>query len=140
MGRSDESGRKADKKRHSSTEEDSPVKRMKTEDEEDGQKQGNKEYNPYLAHMDDNGAGDTKDLAYGSGGHVPGSAFRSFTRRQTTAKQAAKAEAGDNNPFTGNPHSQQYFSILKTRHNLPVHKQRSVSRSTLVASKFSVVS
>jgi len=124
MGRSDESGRKADKKRHSSTEEDSPVKRMKTEDEEDGQKQGNKEYNPYLAHMDDNGAGDTKDLAYGSGGHVPGSAFRSFTRRQTTAKQAAKAEAGDNNPFTGNPHSQQYFSILKTRHNLPVHKQR----------------
>lgn len=138
MGKSDESGRKADKKRHSSTEDDSPVKRMKTEDEEADQKQGDNKYNPYLAHMDD--GSDTKDLAYGSGGHVPGSAFRSFTRRQTTAKQAAKAEAGDNNPFTGNPHSQQYFGILKTRHNLPVHKQRSVSMLTLFTSKFLAVS
>lgn len=115
-----DSDRKADKKRHSSTEEDSPVKRMKTEDVEDNKEAG--KYNPYLAHMED-----SKDFnSYGQQGHAHGSAFSGFTRRQTTAKQAAVAEAGDNNPFTGEPHSQQYFSILKTRHNLPVHKQRLV--------------
>ena len=37
---------------------------------------------------------------------------------------AKKAEDGPSNPFNGQPLSQKYFSILKTRRNLPVHVQR----------------
>ena len=79
------------------------------------------EDNPYLAHW--NGNGNNSNGAIN--GKLPvGSALRHFQRRETTAKQAHDAEDGDNNPFTGEPHSQQYFAILKTRRNLPVHKQR----------------
>ncbi|PFH58922.1 hypothetical protein XA68_13049 [Ophiocordyceps unilateralis] len=71
--------------------------------------------NPYLAHMyssDDEGAIEGHGLLSG------------MRRHQTTAEQAIKAENGAENPFTGRPHTQQYFRILETRRNLPVHKQR----------------
>ena len=45
-------------------------------------------------------------------------------RHATTAAMAQEAEAGPTNPYTGQPFSQQYFNILKTRRNLPVHQQR----------------
>ncbi len=90
------------------------------EEEEEEEKVSSSKYNPYLAHMDEY---NVKKEGYSSG-HPKGSAFHNFTRRQTTAKQAFDAEGRDNNPFTGEPHSQQYFSILKVRRSLPVHKQR----------------
>ncbi|KAK0634658.1 P-loop containing nucleoside triphosphate hydrolase protein [Bombardia bombarda] len=43
---------------------------------------------------------------------------------KTTAAQAATLEDLDINPWTGQPHSQQYFKILQTRRDLPVCKQR----------------
>lgn len=69
--------------------------------------------NPYLAHMyeDSNGADKNSPLA-------------KFKRHQTTAALAKKAEDGDINPFSGNTFSSRYFSILKTRRDLPVHAQR----------------
>lgn len=101
-------------KRTSADTEDSSRKRARRDDKGD-------DYNPYLAHMyadgqDSNGAaGD---------GLPPGSALAHMKRRETTAKQAAKAEDGDTNPFTNKPHSQKYFRILDGRRDLPVHKQR----------------
>ncbi|KAH0599583.1 hypothetical protein MHUMG1_02371 [Metarhizium humberi] len=83
-------------------------------------KKGDREgtYNPYLAHMDQESNG------YGGDEAPPGSALEGMKRRQTTAAQASKAEDSAINPFTGKPHSQQYFRILETRRDLPVHKQR----------------
>lgn len=103
----------------SPSEDDAPMKRIKSEDDKPVKKEESvaPKYNPYLAHTEE-----YKD-AYGNG-HPKGSPLSGFTRRETTAKQAFDAENGDNNPFTGEPHSQQYFSILKMRRNLPVHKQR----------------
>lgn len=75
---------------------------------------GGSDYNPYLDHMydgDANGAG-------------PGSPFADLKRRNTTAKQAELIEDRDANPFTDRPHTQQYFRILESRRDLPVHKQR----------------
>lgn len=81
---------------------------------------GGEAYNPYLAHMYDNGD------ANGTGAdeapaHSP---LAGMKRRDTTAKQASKAEDSETNPFTGRAHSQRYFQILQTRRDLPVHKQR----------------
>lgn len=74
---------------------------------------GDPKDNPYLAHMyeDTNGADKNSALA-------------KFKRHQTTAGMAKKAEDGDTNPFSGQPFSSKYFSILKTRRDLPVHQQR----------------
>jgi pre-mRNA-splicing factor ATP-dependent RNA helicase DHX15/PRP43 len=63
--------------------------------------------NPYLAHMYDNE-----------------NPLSRFQRHETTTAQAQVAEDGPNNPFNGAPLSQRYFNILKTRRDLPVHKQR----------------
>ncbi|RDA94900.1 hypothetical protein CP533_4322 [Ophiocordyceps camponoti-saundersi (nom. inval.)] len=71
--------------------------------------------NPYLAHMYADYGKDTV------GGFGP---LSGMLRHQSTAEQATKAEDGADNPFTGRPHSQQYFRILESRRNLPVHKQR----------------
>ena len=65
--------------------------------------------NPYLDHLREDGAANGLD---------------GMERHKTTAAQAAKAEDAALNPFTKRPHSQRYFSILETRRNLPVHKQR----------------
>ncbi|GAB0135120.1 hypothetical protein EsDP_00003469 [Epichloe bromicola] len=75
-------------------------------------------YNPYLAHMHQNSSNGYGDEA------PPDSILAGMERRATTAVQAAKAEDSATNPFTGKPHSQQYFRILETRRDLPVHKQR----------------
>ncbi|KAG7136453.1 pre-mRNA-splicing factor ATP-dependent RNA helicase like protein [Verticillium longisporum] len=65
--------------------------------------------NPYLAHMN-NGGGDEP--------------FADFEPRNTTAKQAAVVEDLTHNAFTGKEHTKKYFDILRTRRDLPVHKQR----------------
>ncbi|ESZ94725.1 putative pre-mRNA splicing factor RNA helicase (Prp43) [Sclerotinia borealis F-4128] len=75
--------------------------------------------NPYLAHMykeESNG--------WGNGSNGAGSGLSKFIRHETTAAQAHEAEDGPSNPFNERPLSKQYFNILKTRRDLPVHKQR----------------
>ena len=86
--------------------------------------------NPYLAHMYE------EDESYGGYSNGYGktmartskvsdtSTLARLPRHRTTAAMAKEAENGPNNPFTGMPLSSQYFSILKTRRNLPVHVQR----------------
>lgn len=77
--------------------------------------------NPYLAHMyEDRNNGYSNGYGNGSSETV----LSSFKRHRTTAAQAHSAEDGPNNPFNGQPLSQTYFGILKTRRDLPVHKQR----------------
>ncbi|BFZ62616.1 DEAH-box ATP-dependent RNA helicase prp43 [Saitoella coloradoensis] len=75
-------------------------------------KRSKTEENPYLAHM--NGNGQPEGNANWAG----------MTRHQTTAAQATAAEDGPSNAFNGAPLSQEYFRILKTRRDLPVHQQR----------------
>ncbi|KXG47459.1 protein of unknown function DUF1605 [Penicillium griseofulvum] len=73
---------------------------------------GDPKNNPYLAHMYENENGSDNG------------ALAKFKRHQTTSAMAKKAEDGDINPFNGRPFSSKYFSILKTRRDLPVHQQR----------------
>ena len=97
----------------------------------------NSRANPYLAHMyeddsEDGGVDIGYSNGYGFGNGKPkanGTTIQSnalvrLPRHATTAAMAMKAENGPNNPFTGKPLSKQYFDILKTRRNLPVHAQR----------------
>lgn len=82
--------------------------------------------NPYLAHMYEGG---DQSNGYGRSNRTNGadggdSLLRGFTRHQTTQAMANKAEDGPKNLFNGQNLSKQYFSILKTRRNLPVHQQR----------------
>lgn len=108
------------KRSRSPADTNSSTKRVKVEKmEAEDNKKTKMEDNPYLAHWNDG-----NDNGFIDGKLPVGSALRDFRRRQSTAKQAREAEDSDNNPFTGQPHSEQYFSILKTRRNLPVHKQR----------------
>lgn len=88
------------------------TKRQKTLDPKD---------NPYLAHMYEDNASN----GYGNG--AENSPLAKFERHKTTAKMAKKVEDSEVNPFNGKPLSQRYMSILKTRRDLPVHAQRSVS-------------
>jgi pre-mRNA-splicing factor ATP-dependent RNA helicase DHX15/PRP43 len=85
--------------------------------------------NPYLAHMYDN------DSASANGYHEPqhwvddppnSPMLANFKRHKTTAAMAREAEDSKFNPFNGKPVSSKYFSILKTRRDLPVHAQRYV--------------
>ena len=76
--------------------------------------------NPYLAHM----LPDQGYLPQVAAGRGP---LRDFRKRETTAKQAQKAEDGPDNPFTLRPMSRNYFDILRKRRDLPVHAQRLVS-------------
>ena len=95
--------------------------------------------NPYLAHMyeedeiEDTGygslSGSGSGYSYGKpAGNMNGrgnsSSLASFPRHKTNAAMARRAEDGPNNPFNGNPLSKEYFNILETRRNLPVHAQR----------------
>jgi pre-mRNA-splicing factor ATP-dependent RNA helicase DHX15/PRP43 len=73
---------------------------------------GDPKNNPYLAHM------------YENDDSSKNSSLAKFKRHQTTAAMAKKAEDGEINPFSGRPYSAKYFSILKTRRDLPVHAQR----------------
>ena len=75
--------------------------------------------NPYLAHM----LPDQGYIPQVAAGRGP---LKDFKKRESTAKQAEKAEDGPDNPFTLRPLSPNYFNILKKRRDLPVHSQRSV--------------
>ncbi|KAL7623633.1 DEAH-box ATP-dependent RNA helicase prp43 [Parahypoxylon ruwenzoriense] len=116
--------RQGDRKRFSSPNTDAPKKRIKTEGSTERDEQKSDKPNPYLAHWsngDDNGNG---NVIRDSNRLAKGSPLASFKQRETTAKQAFEAENANNNPFTGKPHSVQYFNILETRRSLPVYKQR----------------
>lgn len=87
--------------------------------------------NPYLAHMymyEES----AEDFNYSNGyekhnrmnGIGRSLALVKLPRHHTTAAMANEAEDGPINPFNGKPLSERYFSILKTRRNLPVHNQR----------------
>lgn len=102
------------------------TKRLKTEDLDP-------RANPYLAHRYEE---PTKDISYSNGYGKPSNQkngvesaliLADFPRHATNALMANKAEDGPNNPFNGKPLSTQYFNILKTRRNLPVHAQRFVA-------------
>ncbi len=87
--------------------------------------------NPYLAHMYEEDGAEDGNYGYGyrkaagrTNGSENSSALAGFQRHKTTAAMAKKAEDGPNNPFNGKPLSEQYFNILETRRNLPVHAQR----------------
>ena len=96
--------------------------------------------NPYLAHLQskqEEGDDDSYGNGYYQGFHQKGSynkyalkangaggTLASFPRHKTTASMARKAEDGPNNPFNGQLLSEEYFNILKTRRDLPVHAQR----------------
>ena len=92
--------------------------------------------NPYLAHRYEESAeseGDYNGYSNGYGrptsranGLSNASSLARFPRHKSTAAMAKAAEDGPNNPFSGQPLSSQYFNILKTRRNLPVHQQRYV--------------
>jgi pre-mRNA-splicing factor ATP-dependent RNA helicase DHX15/PRP43 len=101
----------------------SATKRVKTEKNMDPTS------NPYLAHhYNGNGNG------YASA-QKNSSPLAHFERHNTTAEQAHVAEDGPNNPFNGTPLSSTYFSILKTRRDLPVHKQRLVPLMSLTQTR-----
>lgn len=90
--------------------------------------------NPYLAHryeepVEDEGSYNGYSNGYGrptsrTDGVSNASSLVRFPRHKSTAAMARNAEDGPNNPFSGQPLSSQYFNILKTRRNLPVHQQR----------------
>ena len=90
--------------------------------------------NPYLAHRYEDSAEDEGSYNnYSNGfdrptqrmsGMSKASSLSRFPRHKSTAAMARDAEDGPNNPFSGQPLSSQYFNILKTRRNLPVHQQR----------------
>ena len=94
--------------------------------------------NPYLAHRyeeaaEDEGSYNGYSNGYGRpanrvNGLSNASSLSRFPRHRSTAAMAKNAEDGPNNPFSGQPLSSQYFSILKTRRNLPVHQQRYVEK------------
>ncbi|CAK7274322.1 DEAH-box ATP-dependent RNA helicase prp43 [Sporothrix epigloea] len=90
------------------------IKSPKLDSESDASSAKKNGYNPYLAHLEDDGGNSS-----GSG-----SGFAGMTRHKTTAKQASRVEHEEYNAFTNRPHTQQYFGILETRKGLPVHKQR----------------
>lgn len=108
-------------KKRAGSDDERPTKRPKAADMDPST-------NPYLAHRYDgteqnaNGVGVGKRGA--SNGNAGDSILNTFVRHETTAAQAMGAEKGPNNPFNGNPLSKQYFRILETRRNLPVHTQR----------------
>ena len=80
--------------------------------------------NPYLAHMYE----DAPTNGYSNGYQTPpsrtNSPFAKLQRHQTTAAQANAVEDAKVNPYTNQPFSERYISILKTRRDLPVHSQR----------------
>jgi pre-mRNA-splicing factor ATP-dependent RNA helicase DHX15/PRP43 len=102
--------------KRSETTDGAPAKRQKTTGEMDPRD------NPYLRHHYENGSN-----GYENGYSTPlarSDAFSKMKRHETTAAQAREAEDAKVNPFTGRPCSDRYFSILRTRRDLPVHAQR----------------
>ena len=112
--------------RHPEADDSQPSKRQKTSSTSDTDPKAN----PYLAHMYEDAPNENGYTnGYGGGrnrtvGLSQGTSLAKFPRHATTTAMAMKAEDGPNNPFSGQPLSQQYFNILKTRRGLPVHAQR----------------
>lgn len=79
--------------------------------------------NPYLAHMYEDQPSNDYSHGRSNGAHAAGPMSK-FKRHHTTAAETEVVEAGNVNPFTGQKHSERYFSIMKTRRDLPVHQQR----------------
>lgn len=102
-------------KREHNDDDSARVKRVKTEGNGET-KMDPQANNPYLAHWNDEKPGKSE--------YSGSSALDAFQRHATTSKQAQQAEDGPNNPFTGQPLSGKYMSILKKRRDLPVHQQR----------------
>ena len=104
------------------------------QDEKPTKKESDPKSNPYLAHMykeeeDEEQGYNGYSNGYGralnrTNGLSNASTLARLPRHKTTAAMANKAEDGPNNPFAGKPLSTQYFNILRTRRNLPVHQQR----------------
>ena len=88
--------------------------------------------NPYLAHHYEepiqesgyNGYSNGYQRAHSLANGMSSSSVTKMPRHRTDAAMAKLAEDGPKNPFNGQPLSSQYFNILKTRRNLPVHAQR----------------
>lgn len=99
--------------------------------------------NPYLAHMYPEGGADDSysngneyaPRINASNGSSNADGLKHLVKHSTTSAQAAKAEDGPANPFTGRNLSDKYFGILKTRRNLPVHAQRYVVRMRVQQAK-----
>ncbi|KAF4635844.1 hypothetical protein G7Y89_g2245 [Cudoniella acicularis] len=106
-----------------------PSKRLKTSDVKVKASTLDPTTNPYLSHryeiadIDPENSGFSNRNGY-SNGNSARTGLSDFKRHTTTAKQAHVAEDGPNNPFNNAPLSNQYFNILETRRELPVHKQR----------------
>jgi pre-mRNA-splicing factor ATP-dependent RNA helicase DHX15/PRP43 len=107
-------------KREHHDDDNASAKRLKVESNGNGNMDAAS--NPYLAHWNDDKP--KMKSEYGGGDGLAG-----FKRHATTTKQASVAEDGPNNPFTGQPLSSKYMSILRKRRDLPVHQQRYVCRS-----------
>jgi pre-mRNA-splicing factor ATP-dependent RNA helicase DHX15/PRP43 len=110
----------------SNFDEGAPAKRQKVSDDMDPRN------NPYLAHMYANESAENGSNGY----QTPPRRFNSstasgplakFQRHKTSAAMAKDVEDGQTNPFTGEPFSDRYVSILRTRRGLPVHAQRYVT-------------
>ena len=88
--------------------------------------------NPYLAHHYEEPVKEAEYNGYANGYRRPqirqisgsAGALPKMPRHSTTAALAKKAENGPYNPFNGQSLSSQYFNLLETRRNLPVHAQR----------------
>ena len=101
--------------------------------------------NPYLAHKYEEPAEDEDSYNGYNNGYIRpthrmnglshASSLSRFPRHKSTAAMAKDAEDGPNNPFSGQPLSSQYFNILKTRRNLPVHQQRYAQKAPVLEGK-----
>ncbi|KAI9843506.1 MAG: DEAH-box ATP-dependent RNA helicase prp43 [Sclerophora amabilis] len=103
---------------------ESRAKRQKTSSSTDMDPRSN----PYLAHMNHEPENDPYSNGYGNrngfNSSSSSSSLSNFSRHKTTATLAKAAEDGPNNPFNGQSLSTQYFNILKSRRQLPVHTER----------------
>lgn len=104
--------------------EGAPAKRQKTSN-------GNMDprNNPYLQHMYTDESSDNASNGYNTpprrlNGLAGSGPLAKFPRHKTTAAMARSVEDAQTNPFTGEPFSNRYMSILRTRRDLPVHAQR----------------
>ena len=140
-----ESSRRTERKGASSSEKAINRKRKKDEDEDEAsnpylaeqyegppkKKAMDPRANPYLAHNYEEPEEDEGGYSNGfvqsthkMNGSLKYATSSRLPRHRTTAAMAENAENGPNNHFSGQPLSSQYFGILKTRRNLPVHQQR----------------
>ncbi|KAF9030957.1 P-loop containing nucleoside triphosphate hydrolase protein [Hymenopellis radicata] len=76
--------------------------------------------NPYLAHLSKSQQGGSSETPKKGGSLEP---LYGFVPRQVTGQQVRAALQHDTNPFTKQPHSARYKTILRAREELPVYAQ-----------------